>query len=130
MSNYLFRILLLTILSTAMFVVSPLAAQSTRGSDSEASFRRLHESIFPAAGEEKWRRTPWVPSISTGVRMAQERKRPLFLWAMNGDPLGSGLCLKQWCYGPCVRFLRPACYRFYRGKFHSGDDEHQPFSAP
>jgi len=71
-----------------MFLVSPLVAQSTDAAVSEASFRKLVDSIFPKPGEEKWRQTPWVPNISTGRRMAQERKRPLFLWAMNGDPLG------------------------------------------
>ena len=88
MSNNLFRILVLTLVSTVVFLVSPLVAQSTDAPASEASFRRLHKSIFPAPGEEKWRRTPWIPSIATGLRMAQQRKRPIFLWAMNGDPLG------------------------------------------
>jgi hypothetical protein len=88
MSNNLFRILALSLASTAMFLVSPLAAQSTDPSTDEASFRKLIDSIFPAIGEEKWRQTPWIPSISSGRRMAQERKRPMFLWAMNGDPLG------------------------------------------
>ena len=88
MSTNLFRILALTLVSTATFLVSPLAAQLTDAPASEASFQKLIKSIFPAVGEEKWRQTPWIPSISTGRQMAQERKRPMFLWAMNGDPLG------------------------------------------
>jgi len=87
MSNNLSRILVFTLVLTALFLGSPLLAQSTDAA-SEASFRKFMDSIFPAAGEEKWRRTPWIPSIATGRRLAQERKRPLFLWAMNGDPLG------------------------------------------
>ncbi len=88
MSKDLFRIFLLSLTSTAMLFATPLAAQSTQALKSEAAFRKLHDSLFPAANEEKWRQTPWVPSIATGRRMAQERKRLLFLWAMNGDPLG------------------------------------------
>ena len=71
-----------------MFYVGPLSAQSTHAPEDEAAFRKLFDSIFPDTNEEKWRQTPWVPSIATGRQMAQERQRPLFLWAMNGDPLG------------------------------------------
>ena len=88
MSKKLFRICLLSLISTATFLVAPVAAQSTDIPKSEAAVQKLIDSIFPAADEEKWRQTPWVPSIATGRRIAQERKRPLFIWAMNGDPLG------------------------------------------
>lgn len=88
MSNNVFRMFPLVLVLATVCLATPVAAQSSGAPESETQFRKLMDSIFPAAGEEKWRQTPWVPSISTGRRMAQERKRPMFLWAMNGDPLG------------------------------------------
>ena len=55
---------------------------------SEAQFRALINEIFPVANEEKWRETAWIPSIWAGIELAQQKQKPIFLWAMNGDPLG------------------------------------------
>jgi hypothetical protein len=88
MSNRNFRIFAFVFVFTALLLNSPRSAQSNEVSSNEATFDKLIETIFPKSEEEKWRQTPWVPSISTGRQMAHQRKRPLFLWAMNGDPLG------------------------------------------
>lgn len=88
MSNNLFRIFVLALIPAAMVLATPAAAQSTDRPATEASFYRLLESISPSEGEQKWRRTPWIPSIWGGIQLAQERQQPIFLWAMNGDPLG------------------------------------------
>jgi len=91
MTNTLFRLLALPLVSFAIVLmaqVSPVAAQSTGTPTNEAEFRRLFDSIWPSGKEEKWRRTAWLPSIWTGIQRAKEQERPIFLWAMNGDPLG------------------------------------------
>ena len=55
---------------------------------SEAQFRILINEISPMANEEKWRETAWIPGILEGITLAQQKQKPIFLWAMNGDPLG------------------------------------------
>ena len=54
----------------------------------DQQFEKLEKFILPSATEEKWRETNWIPSIQDGRKMAIAQNKPLFLWAMNGDPLG------------------------------------------
>lgn len=54
----------------------------------DQQFEQLTEFIQPSASEDKWRETPWIPSIQGGREMSAEKNKPIFLWAMNGDPLG------------------------------------------
>ena len=58
------------------------------GLESDADFKTVHEFITSSNDEEKWRAIPWIPGLWTGVQAAAKSKRPLFVWAMNGDPLG------------------------------------------
>jgi hypothetical protein len=53
-----------------------------------SQFEQLRNFILPSAKEAKWREIPWLPSLHQGRTMASQKKRPLFVWAMNGDPLG------------------------------------------
>ena len=85
----------LAVLSCAVYA-GCVAAQSEQKSVSappskdvsEVDFKALLEEISPVASEEKWRQTAWIPGIWEGITLAQEKKKPIFLWAMNGDPLG------------------------------------------
>jgi len=75
-----------------------LAPQPQDGSDSvvkayrsgvktRADFVRVSKFIKnPKA--DKWRKIPWIPSIWDGVEASQASNKPMFIWAMNGDPLG------------------------------------------
>ena len=58
------------------------------GLATEEQFETAHRFILPSSSETKWREIPWTPDIWEGrIRSAQEGK-PMFIWAMNGDPLG------------------------------------------
>ncbi|HZL99899.1 MAG TPA: hypothetical protein VFD43_06575, partial [Planctomycetota bacterium] len=46
------------------------------------------EHLAPQPSELAWEGLPWLTSYSDGVLAAQEQRRPLLLWVMNGHPLG------------------------------------------
>jgi hypothetical protein len=53
-----------------------------------ASFRDLIAYIRPKAEESKWLEIPWQTDLWEGRRLAMAEGKPIFLWAMNGNPLG------------------------------------------
>lgn len=53
-----------------------------------ASFHDTVRVIRPAADELRWREIPWQTDIANACRGAAAQERPIFLWAMNGNPLG------------------------------------------
>jgi hypothetical protein len=54
----------------------------------EATYRRLGSHIRPAPEESRWREIPWQTDLRDACRIATEARKPIFLWAMNGNPLG------------------------------------------
>ena len=44
--------------------------------------------LRPCADELAWRAIPWLDTFAAGVLAADEEKKPLLFWAMNGHPLG------------------------------------------
>lgn len=54
----------------------------------DISFRELIGYIRPRPNETRWREIPWQTDIREACRVAVETGKPLFLWAMNGNPLG------------------------------------------
>jgi len=50
-------------------------------------FRTLHPQLQPAPGES-WRTIPWKASLVEAQALAARTKKPLFIWAMDGNPLG------------------------------------------
>ena len=59
-----------------------LAAQ-----DPISDFKPLHAKIVPAA-EEKWQTIPWKTDLLEARDLAAKESKPVFLWSMNGHPLG------------------------------------------
>lgn len=53
----------------------------------EKEFATLHEQLKPAA-DEPWRTIPWKISLLDAQRIAAQQKKPIFIWAMDGHPLG------------------------------------------
>lgn len=51
-------------------------------------FRELIASIRPKPEETKWLDIPWQTDLWEGRRLAMTEGKPIFLWAMNGNPLG------------------------------------------
>lgn len=54
-------------------------------SDTYAHWR---DYLVPPAEEEAWLEIGWRTTFWDGLRAAQEERKPLLLWAMNGHPLG------------------------------------------
>ncbi|MFK7817162.1 MAG: hypothetical protein AB8G99_00465 [Planctomycetaceae bacterium] len=53
----------------------------------ESDFVSLHKQLQPAP-DETWRTIPWRLSLLDAQRQAAAEKKPLFIWAMDGHPLG------------------------------------------
>jgi hypothetical protein len=50
-------------------------------------FTTLHQQLQPPK-EEAWRSIPWKISLLEAREIAAEQQKPIFIWAMDGHPLG------------------------------------------
>ena len=71
--------------SAAVQVSSPHTLSA--GELTEAEFRRLHRQLQPAS-DEPWRTIPWKIALLNAQQTAAKEKKPIFIWAMDGHPLG------------------------------------------
>ena len=67
-----------------LLVLLLLALPLTAG---EPDFDRLRERVLPPV-RETWQEVAWETDLLAARERAVREKRPLFLWAMNGHPLG------------------------------------------
>lgn len=44
--------------------------------------------IAPAKAEQAWLQIPWETDLTTARRKAVAQNKPIFLWEMDGHPLG------------------------------------------
>ena len=44
--------------------------------------------IAPAPGEQAWLQIPWETDLAAARRKAVAQNKPVFLWEMDGHPLG------------------------------------------
>ena len=61
---------------------------ATTNTVDQASFRDTIAFIQPKPSELRWQEIPWQTDIREACRLATEQGKPIFLWAMNGNPLG------------------------------------------
>ena len=54
---------------------------------SQADFEKLHSALQPDSSES-WRQIPWKLSVIEAQKIAAAEGKPLFIWAMDGHPLG------------------------------------------
>lgn len=54
---------------------------------SKAEFEELHAQLQPPR-DEAWRTIPWKVSLLEAQTAAAREQKPLFIWAMDGHPLG------------------------------------------
>ena len=83
---YLSRLLALALTAT---VLLPGFASHSFAEEvlTEQRFRQLHKQLQPAA-DELWRTIPWRTSLLDAQQRAITEKKPIFIWAMDGHPLG------------------------------------------
>ncbi|MEO2017557.1 MAG: hypothetical protein ABGZ53_24655 [Fuerstiella sp.] len=72
--------------AAALFALSGLAAVPAADL-TEEEFRQLHAELQPAK-DALWRTVPWKTSVLDAQQVAAKEKKPLFIWAMDGHPLG------------------------------------------
>lgn len=72
------------VLITALQFAVPDTADSADLTDAE--FKRLHAELQP--GDEPWLTIPWKISVLNAQRTAAQEDKPIFIWAMDGHPLG------------------------------------------
>lgn len=63
------------------FAASAVAVELTH-----EEFIRLHEELQP--GDSPWRTIPWKIDLLDAQRAAAKEHKPIFIWAMDGHPLG------------------------------------------
>ena len=71
-----------TLLSTGLLLSAALASAEL----SPEQFQQLHKELQPP--KEAWTTIPWHSSIIPAQQMARKKGKPLFIWAMDGHPLG------------------------------------------
>ena len=67
----------------ALLVVQSLRAQEL----TDASYEKWRDHVLPKTWEVAYQKIPWRPSFWEAVIEAQEKDKPILLWAMNGHPL-------------------------------------------
>jgi len=65
---------------------SPNAKDPAVGSLTLEEFNKLHKEVKPPK-DEVWRTIPWKLSLLEAQRLAATEQKPIFLWAMAGNPL-------------------------------------------
>lgn len=72
----------------ALFFSAVVAAASAGAGELTVSqFEKLHSELQPD-NTALWRTIPWKTSLLDAQKIAAEEKKPLFIWAMDGHPLG------------------------------------------
>lgn len=65
-----------------LLLLCPNAGASANTLESEIA------SVLPTAQEDQWLSVGWRTNLMQARLEAQRLKRPMFLWVMNGNPLG------------------------------------------
>jgi hypothetical protein len=71
----------------ALPIVLAFAATCLAGDLNESEFDRISGLLRPPK-QELWKSVPWKITVLEGRRTAIEEGKPIFIWAMDGHPLG------------------------------------------
>jgi hypothetical protein len=80
-----FQLSVACFLLVASGLVSNCLAEDSDWKD--AKFQELHQSLQPRP-DELWRTIPWKTSVLDAQQAAVKENKPIFIWAMDGHPLG------------------------------------------
>lgn len=65
------------------------AALAIMGVPQAEDLGRKIEGVLPRPEEERWLRVGWEPNLMRARAESQRAGRPLLVWVMDGDVLGS-----------------------------------------
>ena len=75
-------------LVTALALVPALLIAPVASAElTDEEFEKLHREVQPS-DDAAWRTIPWRTSLLEAQNIAAEQRKPLFIWAMDGHPLG------------------------------------------
>jgi len=76
----------------ACFLMTPIFVEAEKLPDSlridQGNFGEFHQLMQPKADELKWREIPWYTNVWEARREAALVGKPVYLWEMDGHPLG------------------------------------------
>ena len=64
-----------------------IAVAVTNGQDFAVDLKQKCELVRQST-DQPWRKIPWQVSLIDAQKMAVEQSKPIFIWAMDGHPLG------------------------------------------
>ena len=74
-------------LLTSAILVLLSAATVVAAELTEAEFQKLHAEL-QLDNTALWRTVPWKTSVLDAQQAAADEQKPIFIWAMDGHPLG------------------------------------------
>ena len=74
-------------LLTSAILVLLSAATVMAAELTEAEFQQLHAEL-QLDNTALWRTVPWKTSVLDAQQAAADEQKPIFIWAMDGHPLG------------------------------------------
>lgn len=75
-----------TLFSILLISVFTFQAGNADDGISLSEFKKLHKEIVPQ--KEVWNTIPWQTDLVEAQRIAVKQKKLIFIWAMDGHPLG------------------------------------------
>lgn len=54
----------------------------------QKTLERNVQSVLPTEAENRWQTIPWQTNLMAARVEAQRLNKPMFLWVMNGNPMG------------------------------------------
>jgi hypothetical protein len=72
----------------AVIGLTLLVAGTATAADWQDTYQQILDSIRPRAGEAPWLSIPWQTSVQEAQQRAAAEGKPIFVWAMAGEPLG------------------------------------------
>ena len=72
-----------------IFTISIFCSQSDIKAEelTESEFNELRKALTPSE-DEPWKTIPWNISLLDAQAKAAKENKPIFIWAMDGHPLG------------------------------------------
>ncbi len=86
-ANDLIRILVIALFLLVAAIAVPTTTRLTAGELNQKNLDQLLAKLTPPTGE-CWRSIPWTISVLDAQRKAARERKPIFIWAMDGHPLG------------------------------------------
>ena len=68
-------------------LVSAFSRQAAAFELNDEDFRRLHREL-QVSKDKPWQTIPWKIALLDAQRTAASERKPIFIWAMDGHPLG------------------------------------------